>query len=68
MSQVQTTIPQLETIYDYTKMLSRELGERILEDYPALQEFQDPVSPLLKQLPRRPFPAQAIAIMGVAKP
>jgi hypothetical protein len=67
MSQVQTAMPRLQTIYDYMKLFSRELGERILQDYPALQEFQDPVSPRLKQLLRRPFPAQSIAIMGVAK-
>jgi len=67
MSQVQTAVPQLGTIFDYMKLFSRELGERILHDYPALQDFQDPVSPRLKQLLRRPFPAQAIAIMGVSK-
>jgi superfamily II DNA or RNA helicase len=49
------------------KLFSRELGERILHDYPALQRFEDPISPRIKQLLRRPFPAQAIAIMGVAK-
>jgi hypothetical protein len=63
----QTAIPQLQTIYDYMKLMSQELGDRILQDYPALQTFQDPLSPKLKRLLRRPFPAQAIAIMGVAK-
>lgn len=58
---------QIQTIYDYMKLFSRELGERILHDYPALQRFGDPISPRIKQLLRRPFPAQAIAIMGVAK-
>src|SRR5258708_13445481 len=67
MSQVPTAVPQLGTIFDYMKLFSKELGERILHDYPALQDFQDPVSPRLKQLLRRPFPAQAIAVMGVAK-
>jgi hypothetical protein len=57
----------LQTIYDYMKLFSRELGERILQDYPALQRFEDPILPRVKQLLRRPFPAQAIAIMGVAK-
>src|SRR5438270_6664000 len=46
---------------------STELGERILQEYPALQKFDDPVSPRLKTLLRRPFPAQNIAIMSVAK-
>src|SRR5260370_14409150 len=49
------------------KLVSRELGERILQDYPALHRFEDPISQRVKQLLRRPFPAQAIAIMGVAK-
>lgn len=67
MPQAQTTVPQLATIYDYMKLFSAELGQRILEDYPALHGFQDPVSPRVKQLLRRPFPAQTIAIMGTAK-
>ncbi len=60
-------MPQLQTIYDYLKLFSKALGERILHDYPALQRFEDLISPRVKQLLRRPFPAQAIAIMGVAK-
>lgn len=60
-------MPELYTIQDYLKLFSRQLGERILSDYPALQRFEDPISPRIKQLLRRPFPAQAIAIMGVAK-
>jgi hypothetical protein len=51
----------------YMKRFSQELGERILQDYPALQSFQDPISPRIKRLLRKPFPAQSIAIMGVAK-
>ncbi len=58
---------QLDTIYSYMRMFSRELGDRILADYPALQRFEDPISPRIKELLRRPFPAQSIAIMGVAK-
>ena len=54
-------------IYTYMKLFSQELGDRILQDYPALHSFQDPVSGRIKQLLRKPFPAQAIAIMGVAK-
>jgi len=58
---------ELQTIYDYMKTFSKELGERILHEYPALQRFEDPISPRVKQLLRRPFPAQAIALMSVAK-
>jgi superfamily II DNA or RNA helicase len=54
-------------IYSYMREFSTQLGERILEEYPALQSFEDPVSPRLDTLLRRPFPAQNIAIMSVAK-
>ena len=60
-------MPELETIYSYMREFSTQLGERILEEYPALQSFEDPVSPRLDRLLRRPFPAQNIAIMSVAK-
>jgi superfamily II DNA or RNA helicase len=43
------------------------LGARILQEYPALQQFDDPVSPRIEGLLRKPFPAQTIAIMGIAK-
>ena len=43
------------------------LGTRILEEFPALHQFDDAVSSRLEGLLRRPFPAQAIAIMGIAK-
>jgi len=42
------------------------LGERILQEYPALHQFDDAVSPRIEGLLRTPFPAQTIAIMGVA--
>jgi Helicase conserved C-terminal domain len=48
-------------------MFADELGERILRSYPPLQGVEDPPSPLLGQLLRRPFPAQTLAIMGVVK-
>jgi superfamily II DNA or RNA helicase len=60
-------MPELATIYDYMRTYSVELGERILQEYPALHQFNDPVSPRVRDLLRPPFPAQAIAIMGVAK-
>src|SRR6202795_1886829 len=43
------------------------LGARILQEYPALHQFDDPVSPRIDGLLRKPFPAQTIAIMGIAK-
>ena len=58
---------ELSTIYDYMRAYAPLLGERILREYPALQQFEDPVSPRLQQLLRRPKPAQSVAIMGVVK-
>jgi hypothetical protein len=43
------------------------LGERILQEYPALDQFDDAVSPRIEGLLRKPFPAQTIAIKGVAR-
>ena len=60
-------MPELATIYDYMRAHATLLGERILQEYPALHQFEDPVSPRIEGLLRRPFPAQTIAIMGIAK-
>jgi superfamily II DNA or RNA helicase len=60
-------MPELCTIYDYMRTHATLLGERILLEYPALHQFDDPVSPRVEGLLRKPFPAQTIAIMGVAK-
>ncbi len=60
-------MPELNTIYDYMRANAVLLGTRILEQYPALHQFSDPLSPRIDGLLRKPFPAQAIAIMGLAK-
>ena len=60
-------MPELCTIYDYMRANAGLLGTRILQEYPALHQFEDPASPRVDGLLRRPFPAQAIAIMGLAK-
>jgi len=60
-------MPELTTIYDYMRSHAALLGERILQEYPALHPFDDPISPRIAELLRKPFPAQTIAIMGVAK-
>jgi len=51
-------------INDYLRMNAVALADRILRSYPPLQGVEDPTSPLLGQLLRRPFPAQTLAIMG----
>jgi hypothetical protein len=48
------------TIYDYMRSHASLLGERILEEYPALHRFDDPVSPRIEKLLRTPFPAQTL--------
>jgi superfamily II DNA or RNA helicase len=58
---------ELSTIYDYMRAHAALLGERILQEYPALHQFADPVSSRIQELLRKPFPAQTIAIMGTAK-
>jgi hypothetical protein len=60
-------MPELCTIYDYMRAHANFLGERILQQYPALHQFDSAVSPRIEELLRTPFPAQTIAIMGVAK-
>jgi len=57
----------ISDIYTYMRAHAHLLGERILEEYPALHQFDDPVSPRIEGLIRKPFPAQTIAIMGVTK-
>jgi superfamily II DNA or RNA helicase len=60
-------MPVLSTIYDYMRANASLLATRILEEYPALHQFGDRPSPRIEGLLRMPFPAQAIAIMGLAK-
>src|SRR5439155_1501912 len=55
------------TIAEYLSCFSQELGERILQIYPALQAPQDPVSERFKTLLRSPFAAQRLAVMGIVK-
>jgi hypothetical protein len=59
-------MPKLSTIYDYMRTNANLLGARILEQFPALHQIDDALSPRIEGLLRKPFPAQAIAIMGLA--
>lgn len=58
---------KLETIHDYLRRHSDEIGERILSSYPALYGADETPSPLLARMLRAPYPAQTIAIMGVSR-
>jgi hypothetical protein len=57
-------MPMPNTIHDYLRLFASELGERIMQGYPALQKADDPLSPRLATLVRQPFPALAVAAMG----
>jgi superfamily II DNA or RNA helicase len=57
----------IETIHDYLRSHSDEIGKRILNSYPALHGPHDISSPLLSEMLRTPYPAQALAIMGISK-
>src|SRR5688572_3490290 len=54
-------------IADYLRTYGPELGESVLARFPALHGPNDPVWPVLRQLKRRPFAAEAMAIMGIVK-
>jgi superfamily II DNA or RNA helicase len=57
----------LDTIHDYLRTHSDEIGKRILSSYPALHGADEAPSPLLSGMVRVPYPAQTLAIMGVSK-
>jgi SNF2 family DNA or RNA helicase len=54
-------------ISEYLRMYGTALGELVLARFPALHSPHDPVCSTLKQLKRRPFPAQTMAMMGIVK-
>ena len=60
-------MPCPQTIENYLRAFAPELGERILQTFPALHNPGDPVSPRMKTLLRKPYPAQELAAMGVVK-
>jgi hypothetical protein len=61
-------MPELSNIYDYMRAYALPLAERILEQFlPALHRAHDPLSPRIDSLLRRPFPAQGMTTMGLAK-
>jgi hypothetical protein len=55
------------SISEYLRLYGSALGELVLARFPALHSPDNPLSPVLQQLKRRPFPAQALAIMGIVK-
>jgi hypothetical protein len=47
---------------DYLRMFAGELGDRILQTYPALQQADDPLSPRLASLLRRHSPPRLLLL------
>ena len=58
---------ELSTIYDYMRAYAPLLGELILQEYPALQQFEDPVSPRLEHLLAQAEAGPKRSHMGVVK-
>ena len=50
-----------------SRSFAAELGERILEMYPPLHKPEDPVSPRMRTLLRRPYPAQQVVAMAIVR-
>jgi len=57
----------LDTIHDYLRAHSDEIGKRICSSYPSLFSTDEEPSPLIGQMLRTPYPAQTMAIMGVSR-
>ena len=60
----------MEPIIDiatYLRAHAQELGSQILKSYPPLHSIDDPPSPLINKLLRKPYPAQTLAIMGLVR-
>ena len=56
-----------ETIADCLREHSEELGNRILESYPPLHSIDDPPSPMIGKLLRKPYAAQTLAIICLVR-
>ena len=57
----------VDTYYEYLRTYAQELGSRIVEMYPPLQGPQDAIAEPIYGLLRKPLPAQALTISGLAK-
>ena len=51
----------------YSRAHAHELGDQILQSYPTLHSVDDPPSPMIGKLLRKPYPAQTLAIMGLIR-
>ncbi|MGO9517316.1 MAG: hypothetical protein ACLPND_09760 [Candidatus Korobacteraceae bacterium] len=60
-------MPLPASIGDYLRANTNELATRILQSFPPLHAIDDPPSPLISKLLRKPYPAQTLAIMGLVR-
>ncbi len=60
-----STLPK--DIATYLREFAHLLEDRILEQFPPLHEPGTPLPPELRHLRRTPYPAQSLAIAGIAK-
>ncbi len=51
----------------YLRAQAQELGDRILQSCPPLHSIDEPPSPIIGKLLRKPCPAQTLAIMGLVR-
>ena len=54
-------------INNYLRQFAYQLEERILQQFPPLLQPGEPLPAELARLRRTPYPAQALAIAGIAK-
>ncbi len=60
-------MPQIADITTYLRQFAHQLEDRILEQFPPLHQAGEPLPAELGHLRRTPYPAQALAIAGIAK-
>jgi len=58
---------QIDSIATYLRQFAHQLEDRILKQFPPLHRPEDPLPPELRRLRRSPYPAQALAVAGLAK-
>lgn len=57
----------MDSYFEYLRTYSQELGSRIVEMYPPVQGPSDSIAKQIGSLLRKPLPAQALTITGLAK-
>jgi SNF2 family DNA or RNA helicase len=70
LAQLNEVLVKQDNITDiatYLRTNAEELGDRILKSFPPLHAIDDPPSPIISKLLRKPYPAQTLAIMGLVR-